>query len=204
MSHARAGGIAGAAVTALLVAFAPAAATHTRPPRPEEKSTVLLGAPIAPFRLIDQDGRPFDLAGTRGKIRLVSFFFTGCRESCPLVIERLRSATARLTPAERAGVHLVSITVDPAHDDPATLRRYASERAIDREGWSLLTGGADEILEAGKRFQAAFRPRAGAVIDHTATVYLLDGDAVLKRAYPIAGLAGDAIVHDVRTLLGTR
>lgn len=44
-----------------------------------------------------------------------------------------------------AGIRLVSITVDPEHDDPKHLRAYAMEICADPARWTLLAGDLEAI-----------------------------------------------------------
>ena len=43
------------------------------------------------------------------------------------------------------GLELISITVDPQHDDPKRLKEYVQEMSINEEKWNFLTGKEDEI-----------------------------------------------------------
>ena len=69
--------------------------------------------------------------------------YTRCAETCPLQT----AALARLQPEllKDARVRLVSLTVDPEHDTPAVLRRYAEQYGADPSRWLFLTGDKNAI-----------------------------------------------------------
>ena len=80
----------------------------------------------------------------KGKVVVINFMFTTCTELCPLATANLANFQQAL--GEHAGrdVFLVSLSVDPDHDTPAVLRRYA-ERFHAGPGWTFLTGKAADI-----------------------------------------------------------
>ncbi len=65
-------------------------------------------------------GRPkADLAGD---VWVSAFIFTRCPMSCPKISSVMKSLQE---PLGKAGVRLVSFSVDPDYDTPAVLSRYA-------------------------------------------------------------------------------
>lgn len=94
--------------------------------------------PVPDFRLTNQDGSRVSLADLRGKVWLANFIYTECTETCPL-----QSLQVHRLQEEFAGsreLRFVSITVDPKHDTPEVLRRYAERHGADPERWLFLTG----------------------------------------------------------------
>lgn len=100
------------------------------------------GLPPAPaFALVDQDGRPLAREDLRGKVWIADFIFTRCAGPCP----QMTAVMAGLQRELPACVRLISITVDPAHDTPETLARYARQAGADPARWSFLTGPVDVV-----------------------------------------------------------
>ncbi len=99
--------------------------------------------PVGKFRLTERSGRPVTPDDLRGKAWLASFVFTRCTGPCPQVtgtVTRLQSELA----AEK-DVLFVTFTVDPEHDDPQELRRYAEHFGADPARWLFLTGKEEDI-----------------------------------------------------------
>jgi protein SCO1/2 len=102
--------------------------------------------------LITQDGRRVrffdDLI--KDKVVAINFIYTTCPDSCPMETARL-VATQRLL-GDRMGrdVFFYSITIDPEHDTPAVLKRYAASWGIGK-GWTLLTGDKSDIIQLRKK-----------------------------------------------------
>jgi protein SCO1 len=56
----------------------------------------------------------------------------------------MASVRTRLA-AERSELRFVSFSVDPAHDTPDVLKRYARAHDADQPDWSFLTGPAERV-----------------------------------------------------------
>jgi protein SCO1/2 len=98
-----------------------------------------LGA-LPAFQLVERSGRPLTSASLRGKVWVADFIFTTCGGACPAMTARM----ARLRREVPDEVVFVSFTVDPAHDTPEALSRYAASfKADDR--WLFVTGPQKEL-----------------------------------------------------------
>src|SRR6202047_4105193 len=72
--------------------------------------SVLASAIGGPFRLIDQNGKPFTDADLRGKWQLVFFGYTHCPDTCPTALNEIALALDQLG-VKRDEVEIVFITV---------------------------------------------------------------------------------------------
>ena len=98
------------------------------------------------FNLIDQQGQPFASKEMKGKVWVVSFFFTKCPTVCPQVLAQTAEMQKRLsTTPQWKDIRFVSITVDPQHDTPAVLDERAKLWNADPKHWIFLTGSKDAI-----------------------------------------------------------
>ncbi len=103
--------------------------------------------PIVDFVLTDSQNAEFNSQDLRGRVWVVSFFFTTCPGTCRQQNELLR----RLWREFRSqGVHIVSITCDPVEDTPERLRDYARLYDADPEEWFFLTGDMERISQIGE------------------------------------------------------
>ena len=60
--------------------------------------------PAPDFTLTNQDGKPFSLRDARGKVAVVTFIFTSCSDTCPLLTsQRESSMRVGSAAARRAG-----------------------------------------------------------------------------------------------------
>ena len=98
---------------------------------------------VPDFSLLDRSGRTVTRRDFLDKISVVDFFYTRCTDACPL--QTAQMARLQNEYAGRGPLQLVSITVDPAHDDRETLARYAERYGADASRWLFLTGPRDVV-----------------------------------------------------------
>ena len=187
-------GTAGSAPTA--TAWAPVA---TMPALGERGTAYDPARPAPALRLTDQDGRPFDLASFRGRPVLVYFGYTHCPDICPTTLADIRAAL-RLVDVP---VGVVFVTVDPARDDAAAMKRYVDYYA---SGFTGLTGNKAEIAAAADAWGVSYRrlestPAAGYAMAHSTETYLLDAAGMLRH-HLFFGAGPELIAERIREIAG--
>jgi protein SCO1/2 len=136
-----------AGVIALHVLMVGAAAiwwVHRSAPAASETILEALGTygVVPPFALTERSGRPVSRDDLHGLVWVVDFIYTECTETCPT--QSLQLARLQREFQDATALRLVSITVDPEHDTPEILARYAARYgAGDR--WWFLTGDKRDI-----------------------------------------------------------
>jgi protein SCO1/2 len=149
---------------------------------------------VPPFTLMERSGKRVSRDDLAGTVWVADFIYTQCTETCPaqsLQFSRLQTEFAPGDP-----LRFVSITVDPEHDTPEVLQRYADRYgATDR--WWFLTGDKREIYcLAQKGFRLS-------VVDPAATSPPTCGEAFLlgpRAAWASHGSKG-LIMHSARFVL---
>ncbi|HZM52979.1 MAG TPA: SCO family protein, partial [Vicinamibacteria bacterium] len=126
-------------------------------------------------------------ADLRGRPWVADFIFTQCGGACPAMTARL----ARLRREIPMDVAFVSFTVDPAHDTPEVLARYAATFHADGS-WHFVTGAQKDLydLSVGGFKLAAMEVPAGeravggdGPFLHSSKFVLVDGEGVLRGYY---------------------
>ena len=135
-----------------------------------------LATQVSDAQFVDQNGTPVSIAGLHGPT-LVTFVYTRCPlpEFCPTIETRL-SALQRAVRHEAglAGVRLLAITIDPAHDTPSVLKAHAASRGMDPLV-TYATGDVRAIDAFGRQFGLAVsRQDAAGGIDHNLRTVVLD------------------------------
>jgi protein SCO1/2 len=167
--------------------------------------------PVPAFSLTNRDGRTVRLQDLKGKPWIADFVFTRCPASCPLMTARMARLNRELP--DDLDVRLVSFSVDPEHDTPQVLQRYAeSYKAPAR--WLFLTGGKDEMYRLSRQgFKLGIDipppPAPGAPapepILHSTRFVLVDGQGRIRGYYD--GFDKESVAKlkdDVRTLAEER
>lgn len=154
--------------------------------------------------LTDQDGRTADWRGLRGKPRVVSMFYTSCQYICPLIVDSGKAIEHRLAPAERARIGIVLISMDPARDTPAALRRVFEKRGLDAGRWLLAAPPAADVRTVAGLLGIRYRQLADGEFNHTSALVLLDAEGrILARSEQVGSTPDPAFVAAVRKALGS-
>jgi protein SCO1 len=137
---------------AVLGAAGARAHDHDHAPRVDAERISL--RPLPDVGLTDQDGRQVRLVSNvlRRRTALVSFIYTSCTTTCPLVGATV-AAVAEDLQKNGSDVAIVSISVDPEYDTPARLLAWR-ERFGDIPQWTLLTGPRPQIVQLLRSFGA--------------------------------------------------
>jgi protein SCO1/2 len=127
-----------------------------------------------PFTLTAHDGSRFDSRTLAGRPYVIFFGFTRCPDICPTTLLEMSNHLQALGPrADQLTTLFVSI--DPERDTPAHLAAYLADFDSRITG---LTGSLDEVDRTARQFRVFYEKVAtsgGYTMNHTATVYLMDG-----------------------------
>ncbi len=92
------------------------------------------------------DGTKVTRADFDGHVTVVDFIFTRCTSSCPRLSERMAEARKTLDADVQSGaLRFVSISVDPEHDTPEVLAKFAAVYKADAPAWRFATGPVDDL-----------------------------------------------------------
>ena len=147
--------------------------------------------------LIDQHGSAVSLASLRGKPVLIDFIYTSCASTCPMLTAKMAAIAHQLGPALGADVTIVSISLDPEHDSPAELEKYAKSHDADGKGWIFLTGPPAKIDQVLALFKLRRTRESDGSIMHSIEAFLLGPDGHQIRQYSALDVSPDAVVADV-------
>ena len=149
----------------------------------------------------DQDGDVVRTEDLRGKVALVTFLDTQCEESCPLIASAVADGLGRLTPEERRRVVALAISVDPAEDTPASVRRFLVSRGAE-DALRYVVAPEVELRPLWEAFGVAASADTGLDDLHSAPVRIYDSSGVWAATlHAGADLTPQNLVHDVRVAL---
>ena len=142
---------------------------------------------VPQFSLVERSGKATSLADLRGSIWIADFIYTTCKDTCPMQTAEMAQLQEHWK--DRAGLKLVSFSVDPEKDTTAVLSRYADRYKADAQRWLFLTGAKEEIgrlVQEGFRLSAVALPGDGnvsSVIMHSPRFVLIDKQAQIRGYY---------------------
>jgi protein SCO1/2 len=160
--------------------------------------------PAPDFTLTTHADRTLRLSDLKGQVLVVSFIFTTCNGTCPATTHRLAQVQQALKDrgvGTDGGVRFLSVTLDPARDTPAVLRRYMQLYDIDDAGWIFLTGAPDQVRRVWEDWGMWARPADNAQLDHPSRVYLVDRRGRVREIYNLGFIKTPWVLEDIELLL---
>jgi protein SCO1 len=135
------------------------------------------------FALTSQDEAQVTLADFRGRVVVVTFIFTMCTATCPVLTPMMSFVQDQLGSAFGAKIAFVSITVDPERDTPEVLKEYAQAFGANLAGWSFLTGAPTAIQDVTHRYGVYASKSKNGDVDHTFLTSIVDPQGILRVQY---------------------
>lgn len=157
--------------------------------------------PVTNFTLTGTEGEPVSLIDFRGQVVMLYFGYTFCPDVCPATMVELDDAMEILGSKSEA-VQVVMITLDPERDTPEALQKYVTHF---NESFIGLTGTPEELIAVTAPMGIFYERHEGSaasgyLIDHTATVAVLDKEGKLRLVYPF-GVTGEEMAADLKYLV---
>lgn len=158
---------------------------------------------IPDFAFVNQLGDTVTQKDVAGKIYVTDFFFTSCPTICPVMKRQMIKVYDKYK--DNPDFKILSHSIDPAHDTPEVLKKYAEDLGVKGSQWEFLTGSKDEIYDIGqghylvtaKEDEAA----EGGYI-HSGAFVLVDKDRHVRGMYDGTTEEGTAkLIKDIDRLL---
>ncbi len=139
----------------------------------------------ANFTLTSHMGQPISLNDFKGQLVMLYFGYTTCPDVCPTTLAELKQAR-QLLGKRSDEVQVLMVTVDPERDTVPILADYMTHFDPSFIG---LTGTPEEIAEIATYYGIFYERKEsesalGYLVDHTATVMVVDREGYLRMIYP--------------------
>ena len=136
--------------------------------------------PLPAFALVRHDGAPLAPEDFQNRWSLLFFGYSHCPDICAPTLQKLTTA---LHAAGGEATQIVFVSTDTERDVPDTLRDYVAH--FHPRTWGV-TGASEAVADFAKHlgaFHARRKLAAGYLIDHSASVWLIDPEARLAGVF---------------------
>lgn len=157
--------------------------------------------PDLAFTLTDDQGRTVHAGDYSGKVVLLFFGFSHCKQTCPATLGKLTAVLDALG-GEAGGARVLFVSVDPNRDTPARLADYTGAFAPQVIG---LTGSSKQLENLARRYRVAISygkgyPDGDYPVYHSSAVFVFDGRGAARLLFQQDdGI--DAVSADLQRLL---
>ncbi len=181
--------------------------------RPQTYDGTELKDVAADFKLADQNGSFVRLSDIRGKIVVLTFMDSQCKDTCPLTAADLRQANRQLNQKEVDQVIFLGVNVNIDASAVADVLEATKQWHLDEiPSWHFLTGNREELKPVWKDYDVAVVPNPdGSDIMHTPGVYVIDPSGnerwYISTPYSVDGNAewtqplSNLLVNHIREIL---
>ncbi len=148
--------------------------------------------------LIDQRGHRFTFSSLRGEPLIVTFVSAHCTDACPLINAQFAAAAQRIE-REHLAARLLTITLDPEHDSPQTMRELARRFDANPRHWLVAGGSRSDIHAVMRAFGViSIEGKHGSNDHHTTFVYAMDSNGDLAQTLLASTATQDDILDGLR------
>src|SRR5947209_5661334 len=101
---------------------------------------------VPDLQVVTQTGEHLHFASEllKGRVAIITGFFTNCTSMCPITQESLAHVAKLLGPRLGKNVIIVSLSTDPENDTPARMKAWAEKFHIG-SGWTLASGNKADV-----------------------------------------------------------
>jgi protein SCO1/2 len=153
------------------------------------------GLHAADFALTDQGGHLVTLSRYRGRVVVLTFIHSRCKDACPFMVEQIKGALNEIPDSGRAVV-AIGISVVPAEDTRASRRAFLAQHEMSGR-MAFLNGAPPALARVWHAY--AIQPVQGNV-DHSTFVLLIDKHGIERVGFPADQLTPEGLAHDIGRL----
>ena len=153
--------------------------------------------PAVDFALRNQNRQTIQLSQYAGKVVVLTFVYSTCEDTCPVVVEQIRGALNDLPHR----VPAIAVSVDPEQDTPSNVSAFLIKEDVVGE-FQYLVGSVSQLEPIWKFFGVQPQVKIKSTTsDHSIDVVLLDKAGQPRVAYTdVSQMDPDAMAHDIEAL----
>ncbi len=136
---------------------------------------------VPAFSFTNQHGKTISNASYEGKVYVVEFFFTTCPTICPIMNRNLTKLQDAFYGRPDFGI--ASFTINPKHDTPRVLNKYAEKYKVSNPNWHFLTGDKEAIYalsNTGFSLYAGEDTEVAGGFEHSGMFALIDREGNIR------------------------
>ena len=133
---------------------------------------------VVSYDFKDLDGKKVNFKEYTGKYSILTFTFTSCPSTCPMIHKEL----IKIKNKYNDKINIVSINVDPENDSPESIKKYMETSGFD---WDVLIGDVNNIEKVMNIMLDRPNKKLTKPADHLTFLYLMNKDfEYIDKFYP--------------------
>lgn len=159
-----------------------------------------LNWPIPTFKGIDEMGKPFNSSMLKGKVWIADVFYSSCPTVCTPIASNMAHLQQQLK-KDGLDVQIVSFSVDPQNEAPATLRKFGEEHGADFSNWHFLTGYSYKWIQqfSVDAFKGSISEISSKYYSHTVNWYVVDKQGEITQYFDGLRPPYDKVIQSLKS-----
>lgn len=165
-------------------------------------SQAAIGQAAGGFSLRDRKNRKVTLEDYLGKPLVVSFIYTACFHTCPIITQTIKrtARVARNTFGDDS-FQMLTIGFDTRRDSPDKMRIYARQQGVaDESGWKFLSADNETMARLVEKFGFIYYKSASG-FEHLAQTTVIDAKGVIRHQIYGESFESPQLVEPLKQLI---
>lgn len=125
------------------------------------------------------DNQSIQLESLAGRPQVVALIYTGCSNSCPVIVESMKRVENQVPENMRSKIGFVLISLTPDTDYPKTLKAFAEKKGLN-SNWKLLRGTNELVRTLSNTLNGRYKVIKDGDVAHSNTVTLLNSQGQIQ------------------------
>ena len=126
-----------------------------------------------------EDNQSIQLESLAGKAQVIALIYTGCSNSCPIIVESMKRVEKQVPPNRLNKIGFVLISLTPDTDYPKTLKAFAEKKGLN-SNWKLLRGTNELVRMLSNTLNGRYKVIKDGDVAHSNTVTLLNNQGQIQ------------------------
>lgn len=114
-----------------------------------------------------------------GKPQLIALIYTGCSNSCPIIVESMKRVEKQVPLHMRSKIGFILVSLTPDTDYPKTLKTFADKKGLN-PNWKLLRGNNALVRALSNALNGRYKVIKDDDVAHSNTVTLLNSQGQIQ------------------------
>lgn len=156
--------------------------------------------PAPDFSLPDQHNHQTSLAGTRGKLTVLTFLDPVCSDDCPVIANQIATAVRQLGPAADQ-VQVIAIDSNPLFYRISDVAAFTTSHGLDDlPNWHFVAGSEPALRAVLDSYSISVQVPAVGMIAHSEGIYFIDRDG--RQVAYLSDGANPQLITSYATVIG--
>lgn len=126
-----------------------------------------------------ENNQSIQLESLAGKQQVVALIFTGCSNSCPVIVESMKRVESKIPANMRDKIGFVLVSLTPETDTPKALKKFAEKKGLN-QNWKLLRGNNELVRALSNALNGRYKVAKDGDVAHSNTVTLLNSQGQIQ------------------------